>query len=583
MTKNPTHIPDPDEDRAAQEDVFEETSFFHHDRAVDAVPEEPAAMAPSEEYKLTLAGKRDRIVEIFGVLRKYHVTHGLTPVRLRCMLEELGPIFVKMGQILSTRSEVLPQAYCDELGKLRTEVDPVPFSVVRECLEAEFKKPLASVFSDIDEKPLGSASIAQVHRAHLLSGEEVAVKVQRPGAQQVMARDIDIMRTVARTATRVMGDDAVIDLRAVVEELWTSFREETNFLMEARNLEEFYAFNEHVPYVSCPRPYLDYCTEHVVVMEYVGGTSIADSAKLRSQGYDLATIGRHVVENYTTQILDDGFFHADPHAGNIIVKDGVVFFIDLGIVGRVSSHSRAILKDIIFSVAEGDTPKLKDALVRFAVSRNTAEIDHAALLEDLDLIVADFATVDLADLNVGEFLTAIINLAHKHKVELPSVVTMVARGMVTLEGLLAEYLPDVNMIDIISEHIKREKSSFKRLEELLEDLERQGGRTLKGTMEAGEHLGLAARMLTRGQLKVNTEFIGSEEIIQRLGFIFDRLSMAVIVAGLFMGSSIVYYAGIKPVIFGIPVLGFLGYAAAFVMAIMVGRDIWRNGHHKKQR
>ena len=192
----------------------------------------------------------------------------------------------------------------------------------------------------------------------------------------------------------------------------------------------------------------------------------------------------------------------------------------------------------------------------------------------------DFGSLDLRDLDIGKFLTALINLARKNDVELPSVVTMFARGMVTLEGLLTEYLPDVNMVEIITAHIKREKSSYARARELAGDMARSSVRATKGTLEAAEHLGLASRMLTRGQLKLNTEVIGSEAVLRRVGTIVDRLSMSMVIAGLFIGSSVVYYARIEPVIFGIPVIGFLGYLAALVLALMLGREIWRNSHGK---
>ena len=192
-----------------------------------------------------------------------------------------------------------------------------------------------------------------------MTGEDVAVKVQRPGAQQVMAQDIDIIRSVVRIVSKFVNTDQFVDLHAVVEELWASFREETNFLAEAKNLNDFYEFHKSVHGVSCPKSYLDLCTEHVVVMDYIDGISNADPERLVAEGYDLEKIGSAIVEDYSTQVLDDGFFHADPHAGNIILKDGIVYFIDLGMVGRMSSHDRGIVKDMIFAVAEGDVPKLK--------------------------------------------------------------------------------------------------------------------------------------------------------------------------------------------------------------------------------
>lgn len=282
-------------------------------------------------------------------------------------------------------------------------------------------------------------------------------------------------------------------------------------------------------------------------------------------------------------MLDDGFFHADPHAGNIILKDGIVYFIDLGMVGRMSSHDRGIVKDMIFAVAEGDVPKLKDSLMRFAVTRgDSAELDHSAFLSDLDFIVADFAGLDLKDLDIGEFLTSLLNLARKNDVELPSVVTMFARGMVTLEGLLTEYMPNVNMIQIIQTHIKNEKSTYARVRDMGRDLAASSYRAAKGSLEAAEYLGLASRMLTRGQLKVNTQIMSSDKALRQLGGIIDRMSMAIVIAGLFIGSSVVYYARIEPVVLGIPVIGFFGYVSALVLALMLGRNIWLNSHGGKR-
>ena len=492
---------------------------------------------------MTRRGRLRRLLHIARVARQYDVLHGLTPVKMRLMFEALGPTFVKVGQILSMRSEILPQAFCDELAKLRADVDPMPYQTVLDTLLNEYGRPIDTIFASIDPKPLGSASLAQVHRARLLDGRDVAVKVQRPGVRRTMAQDVDIMRSFAKHAARLVRSEQVVDLKGVVEELWETFQSETDFLLEARNLRDFRDFCASYAYMDCPRPYPALCTRHVVVMDYVEGIPVAQPRALEAAGYDLDDIGRKLVDNYSAQILDEGFFHADPHPGNIIISGGRIVLIDLGMIGRINSRTRSLLKTMIFAVATHDTPALADGLVQFG-GLGEAPHDYAGLLADLDLVVERYGTVDLAELNIGEFINALMRLARRHGIAMPTSVTMVARCLVTLEGLLDEFLPNTNMIDIIG-----------------------------GMLGALGEAKTAAQMLTRGQLRLNVELVGSEEPISQLSDMVNRLTMALIVVGLYVGSSIVYLAGIKPVIFGIPVVGMLGYAVAFVLSVWIVLDI----------
>ena len=320
----------------------------------------------SARYHLTRRGKLRRLAQIAQIANKFDVVHGLTPVKMRLMLEALGPTFVKVGQILSMRSEILPQSFCDELSKLRADADPMPYSTVLQVLEDEYGRPVDEIFDHIDPTPLGSASLAQVHRAKLLTGEDVAIKVQRPGVRETMAQDVSIMRTIAGIATKTMRSAQVVDLSGVVEELWDTFESETDFLIETRNLAEFKRFCERYKYMDCPKPYPELCTEHVVVMDYVEGISVSHPDELLAAGYDLKEIGTKLVDNYATQVLDEGFFHADPHPGNIMVRGGQIVLLDLGMTGRLNAKTRSVLKDMIFAVAEQDSPKLADGLLRFA-------------------------------------------------------------------------------------------------------------------------------------------------------------------------------------------------------------------------
>ena len=542
----------------------------------------PSKDSFSQRYHLTRRGKLKRLAQIAQIVNQFDIVHGLTPVKMRLMFEALGPTFVKVGQILSMRSEILPQSFCDELAKLRADADPMPYGTVLQVLEDEYGRPAGEIFDHIDATPLGSASLAQVHRAKLTTGEDVAVKVQRPGVRETMAQDVSIMRTIARIAAKTMPSAQVVDLSGVVEELWDTFEAETDFMIEARNLAEFKRFCEHYEYMDCPKPYSDLCTEHVVVMDYVEGISVSHPDELIEAGYDLKEIGTKLVDNYATQVLDEGFFHADPHPGNIMVRGGQIVLLDLGMTGRLNAKTRSVLKDMIFAVAKQDSPALADGLLRFAGAEADPE-DYPALLADLDVIVKEFGTVDLAELDIAAMLTALTQMAQRHGIEVPSTVTTVGRALVTLEGLLDEFIPDVNMIQIISDHIASSTSKKDFAKDETKSLALESHQALHSLLAAANELKVASRMLTRGQLRVNMEMVGSQEPIHLLANMVNRLTMALIVVGLFIGSSIVYYAGIKPVIFGIPIVGFLGYVIAFVLSVWIVFDIYFKGRSNKKR
>ena len=557
------------------------------DKATPSVSDETLALFGrrndfATRYHLTRRGKIKRLGQITRIVEQFDVLHGLTPVKMRLMFEALGPTFVKVGQILSMRSEILPQSFCDELAKLRADADPMPYSTVLDVLAAEYGRPADEVFAHIDPKPLGSASLAQVHRATLKTGEDVAIKVQRPGVRETMAQDVSIMRSIAKAATKVIRTSQIVDLKGVVEELWDTFESETDFLIEARNLAEFKRFSVRFKYMDCPTVYVELCTEHVVVMEYIDGISVSHPGQLIDAGYDLKEIGTKLVDNYATQILDDGFFHADPHPGNIIIRGGQIVLIDLGMTGRLDQRTRTVLKEMIFAVAKQDSPALAEGLLRFAGTEADPE-DYPALLADLDVIVKEFGTVDLAELDIAAFLTALTQMAGRHNIEVPSTVTTIGRALVTLEGLLDEFIPDVNMIEIISDHIATSKSLKNATKDEIKSLGVEGHQALHATLSTMTELKTVARMLTRGQLRVNMELVGSEEPFQLLSDMVNRLTMALIVVGLFVGSSIVYYAGMKPIIFGIPVIGFMGYVVAFALGVWIVIDIYLKGRKTKKR
>lgn len=531
---------------------------------------------PEDRFDLSPKTRRARMHEILRIVRKHKLMNSVTPEEFRAMLEDLGPSFVKIGQTLSTRSEILPRAYCDELAKLQAECDPLPFEDMLAALDAEFGRDRRQeLFVSVDPTPLGSASLAQVHRARLRSGEEVAIKIQRPGVKETMALDIDIMRILARHASKIMKDDQFVDLREVVEEMWATFLEETDFRREAENLEEFARLNADCRFVSSPKVYIDLCTEYVLVMEYVDGIPISDAQRLVACGYDLEEIGVKLLDNYATQILDHGFFHADPHPGNLIIRGGQIVYIDLGIMGRLSTRDRAGFGDIIKAVGVKDSAGLKEALIRYAVQKDNAAIDHTRFLADLDDLLADYGSIDIDQIDIGAMLNDIMALTRACRVTLPTSVTTVARGIVAAEGTVGPYIGNQNIVSIINDHVQRSADKRDVLAKAIEDLAISLRKSGAGALDAANYSGEALKMLTRGQLKMNMDLMGSDIPFRKLSRIFARITLALIVAGLFIGSSLLSLSSMEPRVLGVPALASIGYLSAFLMSVWIVVDIWR--------
>lgn len=528
-----------------------------------------------ERYELTRKTRLARMREILRIIRKHDVKDGVSPAEFRAILEDLGPTFMKIGQVLSTRSEILPQAYCDELAHLQANTTPLPFEEVVAALDAVYGDRRGRIFKSIDPKPLGSASLAQVHKATLMNGDEVAVKVQRPGVRTVMAQDIDVLRSIVKHLDRFIPNDQMLDFHAVVEELWVAFVEETDFTREAENLREFALLNRDVVFVSCPEPYLEYCTPDVLVMEYVDGISIRDTDAIIDAGYRLSEIGDKMMDNFAKQILDDGFFHADPHPGNIVIKDGKIVYLDLGIMGRLSSRDRSAFGEIIKAVGLQNASALKDALISFAVDVNLESIDHPRLLSELDNVLGSYASCDVADIDIGAFLTDILALTRQCKVTLPSSVTAVSRSLVTLEGTVLAYVGSFNIADIINRRLRREQTKpealGKALEDTLVDLRAAG----KGINAAASYSGEMMKMLTRGQFKVNMNMLGSDEPLAKLSRIVNRMTLGLMIAGLLVAGALISSVEGMPKVFGLPVLADVMFISAFVLSAVVVADFYR--------
>jgi ubiquinone biosynthesis protein len=528
----------------------------------------------------TLHGTVRRLGDFLTVLRKRKVNEGLTPEKLRLVFEDLGPTFVKLGQMMSLRSDILPQEYCNELVQLRMNVRPVPWEEIEPFLVSTYGKPLDEVFSEIDDVPMGSASIAQVYRGTLLDGSEVAIKVQRPGIGESMTRDISMMRRAVDALDLVSPSTAtgMVDLPAVVDELWSTFQREMDFLQEMDSLEEFTRNNASISYVTCPRVYKRYCTSRVLVMEFIDGIPIDHIDALCAAGYDLPDIGGKLAENYTKQILDDGFFHVDPHPGNLLVRDGAIVWIDLGMMGRFNTQERRQFRSLISALVAGDTSSVKDMLL--TIGSAEGEIDHAGLLTDIDTMIERYGSTNLEDLDLGTALGDLFELVRHFGIRLPANYVMLGRGYVTLETVIASCKPEQSTLQIMASHLKSEFIRDFDLGKELSHLLVSGGRSMEKAVDLPAHVSDLVNMAAKGQVKVNMAVTGSEEPIRLLGAIIDRTGVALISSGLFIGSSILCMTSMKPQVIGIPLLGLLGYLGALVLSMWFIYKVVLRRHHR---
>ena len=507
-----------------------------------------------------------RLREITAVLRRHNITKGVTPKKLRVILEDLGPTFVKLGQIMSMHSDILPKRYCDELMLLRTEVTPMPFEDVVSVIEESYGRSWKRVFSSIEEKPQGSASIAQVHRATLRSGEEVVVKVQRRGIHEKMARDIALLHKAVKLMPPV-SIKGMADLDLVLDEMWSVTRDEMNFLTEASNMEEFARRNKDINFVGTPRLYQQYTTVNVLVMEYIDGCGIDDKEELIGRGYDLKEIGSKLVDNYIKQVMDDGFFHADPHSGNVKIREGKIIWIDMGMMGRLTEHDREMIGKAVQGVALGDVGLIQQAVL--GIGEFKERPDQRKLYEDIDGLLMKYGNVDMGSINVGEVMTDLMDVMKNNKIKMPHGLTMLARGLTHMEGVLADIAPDINMVEIATAHVS---GQFFRNLDVKKELKSSGKSVLKSFRKALDIPSMISDMMSgylKGQAKVNLDLQVTDDLAQLLCRLVRNIVMGLWVMALPISSSIICTTDMTPKILGIPAIGAFGYMLAFLIVMYV--------------
>ena len=510
---------------------------------------------------------RPRLREITAVLRRHQITRGVTPEKLRAILEELGPTYVKLGQIMSLHSDVLPQRYCDELMKLTSEVTPMSFEEVEEVINLSYREDWRHIFASSEKETLGSASIAQVHRAKLLDGRDVIVKVERKGIYDIMARDIGLLKRAVGLLPPVGGLKNVVDLEMVLDELWSTAQEEMDFLKEAANMEEFARNNQNIRYIRCPKLYHEYTTSRVLVMEYIGGCPVDDKETLLKEGYDLGEIGRKLVNNYVKQVMEDGFFHADPHPGNVKVMDGKIVWIDMGMMGRLTNRDRKLMAQAVRAIAVGDIALLESTILDLGDVQG--KIDSGKLYGELRDLMDRYGNASMGSIDAVEFFKDTMEIMKDNSIRLPHGMTMLVRGLTQMQGVLLNISPDINMAEIAAGRLKEEMlQSF----DFRKEAGKAGSRIYKAagrTLDIPPLIKVALEEYLKGQARINMELDATKNFSKLMRRLVRNVVMGLWVMALLISSSIICTTDMKPTLLGIPALGFFGYILAFIICLYV--------------
>lgn len=497
------------------------------------------------------------------------------PVRIRLALTELGPSFVKLGQILATRVDVFPASWIVEFEKLHSNVPPVAFELLQGELERVLGDSVDNVFLAFDREPFAAASIAQVHRARLTDGVAVVVKIRRPDIHAKIDADLRILTHLARLMELEMPDMRRYRVVQIVGQLQRSLLRELDLAKEARNLESFAKNFENDASVHIPRVYWEYCSETVNVQEELIGIPGSQIARAEAEGFDLKLLAERGADAVLKMILLDGYFHADPHPGNVIYLPGnVIGLIDFGMVGRVTDSRREQLIDFLQALIQKNESGMLNVLTAWA---GDVEIDEEHLAYDISELIFGYDNLGLKDIHLGALLSEVTALMRDNQLTMPPDLTLLFKALITLEGLGHQLDPNFHMVDQLTpfvSHVLEARYSPQALAK----------RAKHGVSEIAEiFFGLprdVARLFRRarsGRLRIDLDLKRLDHFGLQLNSAANRLTMGVLTASLVVGSSIIMTVEGGPELFGLPLFGLLGFIVAFFNSVWIVLSIWRSG------
>nr|AWJ66129.1 ubiquinone biosynthesis monooxygenase UbiB [uncultured bacterium] len=496
--------------------------------------------------------------------------------RMRMVCEELGTTFIKFAQIASNRPDLLPEELIEEMVKFQDDALPVPVPTIKEILKEEYERPLEELFEEIDYTPLASASMAQVHRARLIGGKEVVLKIQRPEIVDTIETDIIILKQLVRVIENYFPHYASFQPMELVKMFEKSIHKELNFKLEMANLQQFQSnFAGHED-IYTPRGFPEFSTQRILCMEYIDGVKITDLealAKIGLSGPDLALKG---INLYFIQVFDHGFFHADPHPGNIFVlKNKDICFIDYGMMGQVVDSDKELLADLLLAVYDRDVDDLKRALLHF--SWKEQQIDEKMLEYDIIEFFSNYSDITLESIDGNEIIAALNSLFFEYKIKVPSNMLLLLKALVIIEGVGLHLDPHYNIIKNIEPYVRRLVQQKYSPEKLSRNFIRTMGDTSQLLRELPDDLKAVVHKMKQGKLHIEFEHKGLEPLYKKMEIVSNRISFTLLLAALIIGSSLMVIADTPPHIYRISVLGFAGFIISGLLALRLLYSIIRNG------
>ena len=497
--------------------------------------------------------------------------------RVRLVLEELGPTFIKLGQFLSNRPDLIPDALCEELQKLLDHVPPFDNQEALELLEDELQISVKKEFKEFETSPFSSASIAQVHRAVLKNGHKVAIKIQRPKIKKIILSDLEVMHHIAELIKKHVPAAEVLDPISIVKEFKDGILSEIDFENEANNIRKFKMLFKDDKKLIIPDVISEYVTEHILVMDFIEGINLSDIPPDNPQKHlNMPKLVSNLTDLVLKQIFEAGFFHADPHAGNIIIcPNNKICLVDFGLMGILPPKHKNLLCEMIFGLVNNNSEQIMRAVVKISLNR---EIEDKTTLEnEIYKIVDAYIHLPLEDINISHFLRDLISTIVRNKIILPPNIYILLKSLISLEGSARKYEPSFNMLAHIEPYVRKlifDNSSPKKF---LKDLYSSSFDYVKLLRDLPLELRDLIDLVKSKTLKMQFEHKGLDPLLNKSDQIVNRLSFSIITASMLIGSSLLIHAKAGPNMAGLSIIGSVGFLVSFLMGSLLLITIIRHG------